>query len=129
MSKVDVLRPKTWVPYKPSMCRGCWAACCTLPVVVNAEDLFHMGYLTLYEVNGPLKRIANRLKKEGVVRTYRERSRTFILQRTQADDCIFLDENRRCKIYDRRPFVCRKFPENAVRPGHCPSQRKKDVAG
>ncbi len=84
-----------------------------------------MGFLTLYEVNGPLKRIANRLKREGIIRSYRERSRTFILQRTKADDCIFLDEKRRCKIYERRPFVCRKFPENAARPGHCPSLRKK----
>jgi uncharacterized protein len=127
MSSVDVLRPKTWVRYEPSMCRGCWAACCTLPVVVNAEDLYHMGYLTLYQVNGPLKRIANRLIKEGIVRSYRDRNRTFILQRTKADECIFLDENRRCKIYDRRPFVCRKFPVNAVRPGFCPSQRKSAV--
>ncbi len=83
-----------------------------------------MGYLTLFQVNGPLKRIANRLIREGVLRSYRPRTRTFILQRTKADDCVFLDADRRCQIYDRRPFVCRKFPENAVRPGFCPSQRK-----
>jgi uncharacterized protein len=124
MKPVDVLRPKTWVRYEPSLCKGCRAGCCTLPVVVDAEDLFHMGHLTLYQVTGPLKRIANRLKKEGIIRSFRERSRTFVLQRTKQDECIFLDENRMCRIYDRRPYVCRKFPENAVRPGFCPSQRK-----
>ncbi len=27
-----------------------------------------------------------------------------------AKDCVFLDENRRCSIYEYRPFVCRSYP-------------------
>jgi Fe-S-cluster containining protein len=27
-----------------------------------------------------------------------------------AKDCIFLDEERKCSIYDNRPFICRAYP-------------------
>ena len=122
--EVDILRPKTWVPFKLSNCQGCWAGCCTLPVQVSSEELHHMGFLKAHEVEGPLKRIAQRLKRQGIIRSYRDRSRTFTLQRKNGHDCIFLDENRRCTIYDRRPSICRRFPETSARPGYCPHQKK-----
>ena len=124
MNEVDLLRPSTWIRYKPSLCKGCWAGCCTMPVVVNPEDLFHMGYLNAQEVNGPLKRIAGRLIKLGVVKTYREKSRSFVLRQRKNHDCIFLDRNRMCTIYDRRPAVCREFPMNSKRAGFCPRKDK-----
>lgn len=124
---VDTRNPATWVRFKPSLCKGCQAGCCTMPVKVDAEDLFHMGYLTLYEVNGPLKRIAKRLMKAGIVRSYRDSNRIFTLERKNGWDCIFLGADRLCTIYDRRPYVCRQFPSGGARPGYCPSQRKSKV--
>lgn len=120
----DRLLPKTWVPYDPANCRGCRALCCTLPVVVTTEDLFHMGFLAAREVNAPRGPLLARLKKAGVVRSYNKRSDLFTLRRHRNNDCVFLDENRLCKIYDRRPTVCRAFPANSLRPGFCPSRRQ-----
>ena len=120
---VDILDPKTWVKYDPSMCKGCFSGCCTLPVKVSPEELYHMGFLEFDQVNGALKRVAARLIKEGIIRSYNDRTRTFTLQWNKNHDCIFLDENRRCKIYDRRPGICRRFPDGGARPGYCPSQR------
>lgn len=121
--KID--SPSTWVVYQPSLCKGCWAACCTFPVPVSTEDLYHMGYLKIEEVEGPMRKIARRLMEEGIVQSYDGRTRTFILaQKKNGRDCIFLDSNRLCKIYDRRPAVCRAFPKGGPRPGHCPAKRK-----
>lgn len=121
---VDILRPSTWVRYKPSLCRNCRAGCCTLPVRVSAEDLYHMGLIRFEEVNAPLKPLADRLIKKGILRSFNQRTQLGLLQRHKNQDCIFLDENRRCKIYERRPTVCRRFPKDVVRPGFCPNQKK-----
>ncbi len=83
-----------------------------------------MGFLEYGQVNGPLKRIAQGLMKRGIIASFNARTRNFLIKQHANDDCVFLDENRLCKIYDRRPFICREFPRNAVRPGFCPSQRK-----
>ena len=123
--KVDVVDTSTWVRYRAGMCEGCWGGCCTMPVTVSSEDLYHMGYLEAHQVNGPLKRVALKLMREGIVKSYRDRTRTFVLQTKNGHDCLFLDENRRCSIYDRRPYVCRKFPLNSARPGYCPKQKKR----
>jgi Fe-S-cluster containining protein len=125
MTKVDRLDPKSWVRYNPSNCTKCLADCCTLPVLADAEDLFHMGYLRFDQVNGPLKRIAAKLKKDGIIRSFNSRTRVFTLARRKNNDCIFLDEKTRfCTIYDRRPTVCRDFPHNSARPGFCPKRKK-----
>jgi Fe-S-cluster containining protein len=119
---VLIHRSETWVKYHPSKCEGCWAGCCTLPVPVTSEELHHMGFIEADEVNGPLKRIARRLIREGIIQSFNARTRLFTINQVNGDDCVFLDENRRCKIYDRRPSICRRFPMNSVRPGHCPNQ-------
>lgn len=86
-----------------------------------------MGFIQVGEVNGPKKQIARRLIREGVLSSYNSRSQLFTLKRHRNHDCVFLDENRLCKIYERRPFVCRSFPDYSARPGYCPTQRfKKD---
>lgn len=121
---VEILRPQTWVRFHPSLCADCKAGCCTLPLRVSSEDLYQMGFVRYDEVNGPLKRIANRLIKQGIVRSYNARTKLFTIQRRKTHDCIFLNEDRRCTIYDKRPFVCRSFPNNSVRSGFCPYQKK-----
>lgn len=82
-----------------------------------------MGFVQIGEVNGPKKRIATRLKKEGIISSYNARSELFTVKRHRNHDCIFLDEKRLCKIYERRPFVCRSFPQYSARPGFCPHQK------
>lgn len=82
-----------------------------------------MGLIEYDRVNGPLKRVANRLIKEGIIRSFNPRTGIFTLQRHKNEDCIYLDENRRCKIYERRPSVCRRFPDNSARPGFCPHKK------
>lgn len=126
---VDILRPATWVKYEPSLCRGCWAGCCTLPLRVTSEDLHHMGFLAADEVNGPLKRIAARLIREGIVKSFNTRTALFTIQTKNGHDCRFLDENRLCTIYDRRPSICRGFPFNGERPGYCPCRPKSAPPG
>ncbi len=83
-----------------------------------------MGLLEYGQVNGPLKRVANRLIKQGLIASYNDRNRTFRLKQLKGGDCVFLDENRLCKIYEVRPNICRRFPYNGARPGFCPSLRK-----
>ena len=125
MKPVDRLKPETWVRYRPSLCQNCQAGCCTLPVQVTTEDLYHMGFLKFEEVNGSFKEIAARLKKEGLIQSSNEREAVFTLTQKKGGDCLFLDENRRCTIYERRPTICRRFPENSARPGFCPHREKK----
>jgi Fe-S-cluster containining protein len=123
---VDILRPRTWVKFKPEHCRNCQAGCCTLPLRVDSEDLFHMGFISLQEVSAPQKPIAERLIKAGIVKSYNTRRKLFMIRRHRNNDCIFLDKNRRCSIYDRRPYVCRDFPNSSARPGYCPYQAKPE---
>ncbi|MFM8313301.1 MAG: YkgJ family cysteine cluster protein [Deltaproteobacteria bacterium] len=127
MKMVEIAKPGSWVKFKPSLCKGCWAGCCTMPVQVTSEELFHMGFLESHQVNGPLKRIAQRLIKEGWIKSFNPRTRLFRLKQHENGDCVFLDSKRLCKIYENRPSICRGFPFNGARPGYCPSQRRKDV--
>jgi uncharacterized protein len=126
--KIEVRLPKTWVPYKPALCSGCWAGCCTLPVQVSSEDLFHMGFLNYDQVNGPLGHIAKKLMNDGIVKSFNLKTGIFTLQQKNGTDCVFLDEKRMCTIYDKRPSVCRGFPYNSARPGYCPAKRKDQPA-
>lgn len=117
-------RPSTWVRFKPALCNGCWAGCCTLPVLVTSEELFHLGYLKVHEVEGPLGKVAVRLLKKGIIQSFNPRSRLFTLQQKNGTDCVFLDEDRLCTVYDRRPSICRRFPKGSARPGFCPHTPK-----
>ena len=84
-----------------------------------------MGFLEEGEVSGELDLAADRLKRDGIIRSFNRRTRIFTIRR-RGQDCIFLDPNeRRCLIYDRRPFVCRRFPEGGIRPGFCPHRARK----
>jgi Fe-S-cluster containining protein len=126
MEPTDVGRPSTWKPYRPALCGDCRAGCCTLPVEVSADDLVQMGLAAVDETRGSLKKLARRLMREGVVKSFRARSGFFTLEQHHNGDCHFLDERRRCRIYDKRPTVCRKFPlELGPRLGYCPHRSRK----
>jgi Fe-S-cluster containining protein len=116
-------RLSTWVPHKPSLCRGCYAACCRLPVEVSAADLVRLGVVTPDEVVGSLKKVARRLGAAGVIKQFRAATGIFTLAQTLAGDCINHDpKTRMCRVYERRPTVCRDFPTRlGPRPGFCPA--------
>lgn len=124
MNRTDPQRPSSWKPYKKGMCDGCWAGCCTLPLEVSAYDLIRLGVATEDEAAASLKKMANRLIREGVVRTFRAQTQLFTLEQRKGRDCIFLSEERICTVYDRRPEVCRQFPKVGPRPGYCPAGKK-----
>jgi Fe-S-cluster containining protein len=107
------------------MCDGCWSGCCTLPVEVSAADLIRLGLVTEFEAAGGLKAVAKRLLKEKVIQAFQARSQLFILEQRNGRDCIYLDKNRLCTVYEKRPEVCRQFPKIGPRPGFCPQLDKR----
>ena len=120
----DPQRPSTWRKYRKGLCEGCWGGCCTLPVEVSAVDLMRLGLATEDECSISLKALAKRLMKEKVIQTFNPRNQVFVLAQVGGRDCIYLDKNRLCTVYDKRPAVCRKFPEIGPRPGYCPNKKK-----
>lgn len=121
----DAGRPSTWIKFRPSLCNGCHSLCCTLPVEVSVADLQRMELITPEEATQSVKKIARKLMDQGLIRSFRVRSGLFILEQRPNDDCIFLDKQRLCTIYEKRPQVCRMFPALGPRPGYCPEKRKR----
>ena len=120
----DPQRPSTWTQFKKGLCNNCWAGCCTLPVEASAADLIRLGLTTEEEAGLSLKKLAKRLMKEKIVRLYNQKSQLFLLEQKANSDCIYLDKNRLCTVYDKRPEVCRKFPSIGPKPGYCPTRKK-----
>ena len=119
----DKDRPSTWVPYRASLCDTCIAACCTMPLEVKREDLERLGLADPLEASP--KKIAKRLQKEGVVRTYRAATELFLLEQKADGTCQFLGADRRCTVYEKRPHTCRGFPSTlGPRVGFCPYRKK-----
>ncbi|WP_321350037.1 YkgJ family cysteine cluster protein [Halopseudomonas oceani] len=116
----DIDRLDTWQKYRKGLCDSCNASCCTLPVEVRLDDLIRLELVDEFERGEPLKQIAKRLQREGVVERFHQKSGVFTLSRMSNDDCLFLDaRSRRCTVYDRRPATCRNHPQVGPRPGFC----------
>lgn len=124
----DKDRPSTWRKYDSSFCQMCKANCCTMPVEVKVGDLIRLGLTTEDEANNSIKKLAKRLKKEGVISSYREGTDLFMLTQKSNEDCLFLDSKTRlCTVYDLRPDTCREFPSKVgPRTGFCPYEKKLD---
>ncbi len=121
-------RLSLWSKFKPSLCKDCWAGCCTLPVEATASDLVRLGLISQDEVPGGLKKAAKRLISTGQVKQYRANIGVFTLGQTPSGDCLYLGKDRRCTVYELRPNVCRKFPEIGPKPGFCPAEKlKKEI--
>lgn len=124
----DKDRPSTWVKYRNGLCDGCYGTCCTMPVEVHLSDLIRLGLTNEDEAKGSIKKVAKRLIKEKVILSYRSGTELFMLSAKPNGDCYFLDsKSRLCTVYEKRPDVCRKFPEIGPRPGFCPSLSKKNT--
>lgn len=124
----DKDKPWTWLRYKEGMCRSCSGACCTMPVEIKIEDLIRLELATEDEANHSPKKLAKRLIKEGILSSYREASGNFMLTQKANGDCYFLDlSSRLCKVYEKRPGICRSFPEIGPKPGFCPANKLKTL--
>lgn len=116
----DIDRTDTWLRYRKGLCDSCHGSCCTLPVEVRIDDLIRLELVDEFERSTPLKQIAKRLQKEGVIERLNLKSGIFTLRRMSNDDCLFLDRHsRRCTVYDKRPDTCRNHPQIGPRPGFC----------
>lgn len=115
-------RPSTWIKYKKGMCTGCYGGCCTMPVEVHGSDLIRLGLISQDELaEESLKKISKRLIKKGIIKSFRQGTDLFMLTQKANDDCVFLSsQTRLCTVYDKRPDVCRKFPDVGPRPQFCP---------
>lgn len=125
MSDSDAQRPSTWIKYRKGLCEGCWSGCCTLPVEVSAYDLIRLGLTTEEEAGLSLKKLFKRLQKERIVQAFNQKAQLFVLEQRYGRDCLYLDKNRLCTVYEKRPEVCRQFPKIGPRPGWCPARPKK----
>jgi len=123
MSNGDLDKLSRWTKFKPSLCRGCWAGCCRLPVEANAQDLVRLGLISADEAEGSLKKIARVLIAAGLVYQYRASTGIFTLAQKPNGDCQYLGEDRLCQVYENRPEVCRQFPNVGPRPGYCPHRK------
>src|SRR5258708_1352048 len=119
------MQTSSWTRYRKGLCGGCWASCChDMPVQASVPDLIRLGFLTDEEAATSLPRAAHRLKREGIIRTFRSGSLVFILKQKKNKDCIFLSKERTCTVYERRPEICRQFPKIGPKPGFCPYRPK-----
>jgi Fe-S-cluster containining protein len=129
MAMIDKDKPWTWVKYKNGMCEGCHGTCCTMPVEVKGSDLVRLGVCSIDELETSVKKLAKRLQKEKIITSFRQNegagSEVFMLSARPNGDCHFLDfRTRLCTVYDKRPEVCRKFPDIGPKPGFCPCTKK-----
>ncbi len=123
--RVDVNEISTWSKYKRKRCAKCRANCCTMPVEVRIADLIRMDAITAFEAGEPIKKLAKKLKKEGVIEHFHFKKQIFTLTRFANGDCLYLDPvRRRCGIYEKRPDTCRNHPVIGPRSGFCPYEQK-----
>jgi Fe-S-cluster containining protein len=129
MTNVDVdhARPSTWVRFTPSLCDGCTADCCRLPVEVTVEDLARLGLLAADEAasSARLGHALKQLVAQGVLEPLRATGGLLFLKQRDDERCRFLGSDSRCTVYENRPDTCRRFPAViGPRVGFCPSKRR-----
>lgn len=100
-----------------------------MPLEVRIDDLIRLGLVANIDPETAskrdLQRIAKDLQKSGIVKNYRESTGLFLMQDKLNGDCRYLDEDRLCTAYEKRPSVCRQFPEKmGLRLGFCPFLKK-----
>ena len=93
-----------------------------MPVEVKLEDLIRLGYASEDDLEGSPQKLAKALKKQGIVKSYRESTQLFMLESRPNGDCFLLHPTTRlCTVYDKRPNVCRAFPMTmGNKLGFCP---------
>jgi len=120
MSSVNFNLPSTWIKFRPSLCEGCSALCCSLPLELDKEDLFRLELISEDELHGSLKKIAKRLQSQKIIKSFRAGTGLFMMAQKMDGSCIFLSDKKKCTVYEKRPRVCREFPKIGPRAGYCP---------
>ncbi|MBF0206562.1 MAG: YkgJ family cysteine cluster protein [Oligoflexia bacterium] len=127
INKFDVNDFKTWTCYQKKLCTNCLAGCCSLALEVSAADLYLLQPITdrfFEEDDFYRKEIILKLKKVGIIEKYNFKANLFTLARKASGECVYLNLQKRCSVYDRRPRTCQAFPLIPYFQGHCPYQRK-----
>ncbi len=118
----DAYRPSTWHRYRnKSDCEECRGTCCHLPLAVSAYDLIRLKLATEEEAALSLRKLARRLKSEGVIESFSPTTGVFMIRQVK-EKCPWLNARYLCDVYEKRPEVCRQFPKIGPRPGFCPRQ-------
>lgn len=91
-----------------------------MPLEVSVPDLIRLGLMTEEEASGDLHKVTKRLFKQKLIQKFHPRKMVFVIAQKKNKDCVFLDEDRRCTVYLKRPEICRQFPKIGPKPGHCP---------
>lgn len=81
---------ETSLPLPP--CQSCNGACCSLPVEIDGDEVADFPDAVCVP-----EQCGNRVVD------------TWMLPRKADGRCVYLDVNNRCRIYERRPRVCREF--------------------
>ncbi len=95
-----------------------------MPVEMNAIDIIRLGYASEEELSFSLADTAKRLLKSNLIQDFLPKKQIFILAQKPNNDCIHLNAERRCRVYEQRPRVCREFPRIGSKPGYCPRKKK-----
>jgi len=115
------LPQQKWTKFQPSLCKTCFATCChDMPLEVSLPDLIRLGLVKKEEAIQDLGTVATRLKRQKIIQKFHPKKMVFVIAQKKNKDCIFLDENRRCTVYLKRPEICRQFPKIGPKPGFCP---------
>ncbi len=95
-----------------------------MPVEVHGSDLVRLNIVTQDELTNSVKKVAKKLKKAGLISSYRDGTDLFMLTQRPNGDCYFLDtKSRYCTVYENRPNTCRDFPARVgTRVGYCPAE-------
>lgn len=91
-----------------------------MPLEVSLPDLIRLGFVEPEEAIQDLTSIAKKLKKAKIIQRFHPKKMVFVIAQKKNKDCIFLDQNRRCTVYSKRPEICRQFPKIGPKPGFCP---------
>lgn len=89
-------------------CTGCAECCVRNQIPVTEKDLLRMQENGI-ELDQALDNfspvlIPSKNIKDSFVKAYILRKKPFV------NECVFLDENRRCGIHDFKPLACRTYP-------------------
>lgn len=126
IADAELDRLETWAKYTSGLCRDCRATCCTMPAEVRIGDLIRLGVVDEFERDEPIKNIAKRLSKEGLIDRVNQKTGVFTLARSSNGDCVYLDpRSRLCTVYAKRPDTCRNHPQVGPRPGYCAYRKKQ----
>ena len=109
---------------KPTCRNGCASCCFDNPHGVSGAELHYINRLieqdSRYE--GIRSKVALRRKEFELVAAQSSADPVQIRWKRQKRSCVFLDEEKRCGIYERRPVACRMFfsltPREQCHPDH-----------